>query len=90
MGLCDETNRKSTISLLLFAGTGIPITVYMAADGGIAALEPALLSGVVVGGIVAGLYYLYECDFNLGKCTGSVVASTGCDIWSSITGLFSS
>lgn len=78
MGFCSEANRKNNITLLIFAGVGVPVALYILSSDGVAGIETALLSGLISGGICAGLYYGYSCDFSLVKCAGSGVMSTGC------------
>ena len=84
MGFCTEANRKNNYTLLIFAGISVPVALYILSSGGIADVEPALLSGLIAGGIGAGLYYGYSCNFSLIKCAGSGVMSTGCGVLSDI------
>jgi len=86
-GLCDESNRRNNITMLLFFGAAVPVSLYIMTQGGVAAIEPGLVSGLVVGGIASGLYFGYKCNFNLGKCLGNGVESTGCGLWTDLKGL---
>ena len=90
MSPCDEKNKNTAITLAIFAGTSVPIAAYMVADGGIAAIEPALISGLVVGGIASLGYLLYKADFNLGNLVGSTAGSAICGGAGLLDGLYGS
>lgn len=86
-GLCDASDRRNTITMLLFFGTAVPVSLYVVTEGGMASLSSGLLSGVVAGVVVGGLYFGSQCGFSVGKCLGSGVASAGCGVWSDLKGL---
>lgn len=88
MTLCEESNRKNRITLLIFAGLSVPTAGYILAEQGIAGISSALIGGLVVGGLGAGLYYGYQCNFDLAKCAESGVGSAACGIWTDITSIF--
>lgn len=88
MTLCEESNRKNRITLLIFAGLSVPTAGYILADQGIAGISSALIGGLVVGGLGAGLYYGYQCNFSLVDCATSGVGSAACGIWTDITSIF--
>lgn len=61
--------------LIVGAGTGIPTFLFIA-SGGASQLEPALMAGIIVGGVSMAIYGLYSCHWNIVECTGSGLIGT--------------
>lgn len=78
---CDKGPPKS---LLVAAGTGLPVMLLVLADGGTAQIEPAVLGGVVVAGVSVFLYNFYEADFSLVNMFGEGVWGTVKDAFCSL------
>jgi hypothetical protein len=80
MSLCHETNRRNRETLLAFAVTSVPTGLYIVSKGGIEAAPSALITGAVVGGVVAGAFYFYQCGFSLTGCATQSVGGVACGV----------
>lgn len=87
---CAEKDANTQMALLIFGGVGVPLTAAMIAKGGVEVIEPALISGIVVGGVSALGYLLYKADFNLGNLVGSTAGSAVCGGLGVLDGLYGS
>lgn len=73
MTICGGGPPKS---LIVAAGTGLPVAMYILADGGVASISTALIAGGVVAGISVFAYNYYEADFSITKMIGGGVTGT--------------
>lgn len=86
MGSCQSSLDTGTkLAIVGAAVISVPMFLYMVATGGVAQIEPALISSVIIGGVVFVGVWLYSCDFNLFECTAKTSISGAKGIFCSIT-----
>lgn len=90
MGICDDVNRKTESSIILGAAAGSAVGVLVLAEGGVVAIESALMGGLIVGIATSVIYYGSTCNFNFFECTGSSVGGAICGAAGSLEGLLGS
>lgn len=75
---CSKENKSTERALILAGVLGLGLGGIVLAEGGVPAIENAIMTTVLVGGISLAGMWLWSCDFNLGKCVASGSTSTVC------------